>query len=353
MEEKHFKFDMTIYLAKYLTPVLERKWVVLACFVFALMVSGSIGFLVQPQYLSTASVLVEQPRTMIYAARGPEGGVAPPQAREGYIYSEAEKIRSSLFAAEVLKTLPADARNDLRHSADLSAMVKSRIKQLLGRGSEIDRHVFHGPQLVSEMTRRMNVVVRPRTSIVEISALSLDRSAAPVIVGRYIDVWLAENLQENRREVRSQRAFVMEERNKAFRGFKNAEDALTEFRARHELPADIEVLRDGRLQLELNELRRALSEAKARFEQMEQSYLESQIRESGVVGNIKVLDPPSSVVPVVKPMIRRIFYMGALLGLALGVGLALLPDFFRPAIRHESDIMSSVGYPVLGNIPKL
>ncbi len=353
MEEKQSQLDITLYLAKYLTPVLERKWVVLTCIVLALIAASLLSFLIPPQYTSKASVLVEQPRTIISMARGGEEGVTPPRPREGYVYSEAEKLRSSLFAAEVLKTLPERVRNDLRYSVDLGPVLKARIKRLLGLGRNAEARVFQGSQLLYQMTRRVDVQVKPGPSIIEVSALSLDKDVAPVIVNRYIDVWLAENLQENQREVRAQRAFVFEERNKAFQGFKDAEQALTEFRTKHELPADIEVLRDARLQLELNELKRNLSEAKDRFERMEQRYLESRVKEAGVVGNIKVLDAPSSVLPIVKPLIRRIFFIGALFGLALGVGLALLPEFIRSPIRHENDITSAVGYPVLGHIPKL
>lgn len=352
MEEKQPQLDITLYLAKYLTPVLERKWVVLTCTLLALIAAGSISFLVPPQYRTSASILVEQPRSMV-AVRGEEGVVVPPGAREGYTYSEAEKLRSSLFAAEVFKTLPENVRNDLRYSTDVGPVLRSRIKQILGLARNAEAQIFQGPQLLFEMTRRMDVQVKPRASIIEISALSLDRDVAPVIISRYIDVWLAENLRENQREVRAQRAFVFEERNRSFQAFREAEQALTGFRNRHELPADIEVLRDARLQLELNELKRNLSEAKSRFEDMERRYLEARVKEAGVVGNIKVLDTPSSVTPIVRPLIRRILYIGMLLGLALGVGLALLPEFIRSPIRHESDITSAVGYPVLGHIPKL
>ncbi len=352
MEEKSSQLDLSLYLSKYLTPVLERKWVVLICIVLGFLAAAALSFLVPPQYRSRASVLVEQPRTMISMGKG-EDSVAPPGAREGYIHSEAEKLRSSLFAAEVLKTLPAQARNDLRASADLVPQLKSRIKRLLGLSSEADPPAFQGKNLLSEMTRRMEVQVKPRAAIIEVSALTLDKDVAPILVNRYLDVWKAENIRENKKEVNAQRAFVFEERNKAFQQYKEAEQALVAFRRKHELPADIEALRDGILQLELNGLKNDLSEAQSRLELMEKRYLDSRVKEAGVVGNIKVLDTPSTVTPIVKPLIQRMFFLGTLFGVLLGVGLALLPEFFRSPIRHESDIMASVGYPVLGHIPKL
>lgn len=352
MEEQSSQLDLSMYLSKYLTPVLERKWVVLICIALGFISSAALSFLVPPQYRSKASVLVEQPRSMITMERG-EDAVVPPGAREGYIQSEAEKLRSSLFAAEVLKTLPQNARNDLRNSADLVPQLKSRIKRLLGLGSDDEPHGFQGKDLLSEMTRRVEVTVKLRGSIIEVSALTLDRDVAPILVNRYIDVWKAENMQENKKEVHAQRAFVFEERNKAYQDFKEAEQALVAFRRKHELPADIEALRDGRLELELNGLKKDLSEAQGRLELMEKKYLDSRVKEAGVVGNIKVLDTPSTVTPIVKPLIRRIFYLGTIAGVLLGVALALVPEFLRSPIRHETDITASVGYPVLGHIPKL
>lgn len=71
----------------------------------------------------------------------------------------------------------------------------------------------------------------------------------------------------------------------------------------------------------------------------------------GKVGNVRVVD--TAVVPEtpIKPNRTMILTIAALLGLALGIGIALLRNMMRPGIKDPSDIESALGLHVFATVP--
>ncbi len=71
----------------------------------------------------------------------------------------------------------------------------------------------------------------------------------------------------------------------------------------------------------------------------------------GKVGNVRVVD--TAVVPEfpIKPNKTMILTIATLLGLALGIGIALLRNMMRPGIKDPSDIESALGLHVFATIP--
>jgi uncharacterized protein involved in exopolysaccharide biosynthesis len=189
-----------------------------------------------------------------------------------------------------------------------------------------------------------------------ITATSTNKYAAPIIVKSYISVWMARNLEENKREIRVEKAFAQEQRETARKHLNEAAKKLTEFRNYYEIPPYVtpkEGLSDMELQAEFEQLNAQLTGAKERFEYLDQIFLKLQMEEAGIAENIKLLDPPTSPGAPAKTVKQEILLAGILGGLGVGIGIVLGLDFLKSPIRHEKDITTAVEVPIFGHVPKI
>jgi capsular exopolysaccharide synthesis family protein len=84
---------------------------------------------------------------------------------------------------------------------------------------------------------------------------------------------------------------------------------------------------------------------------MKQKYEESRITEAGQVGNVRILDP-ALVASQVKPNINMNSLLGALIGLALGLGSAFFREFLDNTVKAVEHLERK-GITVLGIIPDM
>jgi capsular polysaccharide biosynthesis protein len=82
-------------------------------------------------------------------------------------------------------------------------------------------------------------------------------------------------------------------------------------------------------------------------------YLETRMKEAGIIGNITLIGPPATTFAPARIAGKKIIIAGIIAGLVLGIGIALLLDFIKGPIRHESDITDVVRIPVMGHLPRV
>ncbi|MFW6099547.1 MAG: hypothetical protein ACOC79_03525, partial [Thermodesulfobacteriota bacterium] len=172
----------------------------------------------------------------------------------------------------------------------------------------------------------------------------------------YISVWMAKNLEENKKAIRVERKFALEQRNTARKHLKEAAKALMDFKEYYEIPPYVtpeQGLGDMELQSEFERLRSELKGAKERFEYLDRIFLKLQMEEAGIAETIKVLDAPTSRGAPSRTKKQEMLLAGILGSLGIGIGIALGLDFLKSPIRHEKDITSAVDIPILGHIPKI
>jgi hypothetical protein len=188
---------------------------------------------------------------------------------------------------------------------------------------------------------------------VTIEASSINQDAAPMIIKGMIDVWLALNLEDNKKEISAKSEFALEQRNQAREDFLNAEREMIQYRKEYGIPADFKVFRDIEIQLQTERLQARLDQAKERLDYIDKTYVATKMKEAGIMGNIKVIDAPSYPVDASKKPETRVLVTGIALGLILGIGLALLLEFIKGPVRHESDLYIGAPLSVLGSLPKV
>ncbi|MEO0249168.1 MAG: hypothetical protein ABIN58_06410, partial [candidate division WOR-3 bacterium] len=321
---------------------------------------------------SVASVLVQEPRSKISSGTK-TNPMVPQTADETYVLSEAEALRSAELVSEVLKVLPEQVKEELWINLDPLEQVKTGLKRVTinlltnlklftpSDKNEETKAPRSGQEDVDKeqiaaLLGRMIIKSKSKNAMIWITATSTNKYAAPIIVKSYISVWMARNLAENKRAIRTEKAFAMEQRDTARKHMNEAAQRLADFRTRYEIPPYItpkEGLGDLALQSEFERLSGQLKAATERFEYLDQVFLKLQMEESGIAENIKLLDPPTSPGAPAETARDEILLAGILGGLALGIAVVLGLDFVKNPIRHEKDILSAVNIPIFGQIPRV
>ena len=348
-EIEHNQFDISIYTSKYVIPVLEKKWIVVFCFLAALIIALAVNFIVKPEFVSQGTLLVEEARYELSSLKGDV--VLQKAAPKSYVSAEIERLKGDSFAAEVLKILSDKSRDELRTTLNLSAQIIRGILNLLRKRE--NREGAEAVGLISALKKRIEIKGTPEVGLIWITARTINKEVAPILVKSYIEVWLAMNLEENKKGIRAEREFANKQKGMVYRKFQEVEEELISFKKYYGLPGELEIARDVELNLELERMMGKLELARERLQLMDRVYLETRTKEAGVVGNIKVIDAPMIPGESSNKRKRILLFMIIVGGLAIGIGVTLLLDFINGPIRHENDIADVVHVPVLGYIPRL
>ncbi|TFG90937.1 MAG: hypothetical protein E4H15_06750, partial [Syntrophobacterales bacterium] len=346
------QFDISIYTSKYGVPILEKKWMVLLFFLVGILLSLTLlSPLIKPTFISQATLLVEEPRSAISQAKQETLGTG--RVPGLYVTTEEEKMKSSFFAAEVLKILPEKAKSNLRAEVDIFPQIKTRVFNLFGMESKPLSQPLIEITLLTEIQKRVEITSEPLAALIWITAKSTDRDIALVLARSYVDVALASNLEDNRKVVSSEREFLQKQRDQAYQKFQDSEQAVYDFKKHYQIPGDFDEARDINLQLQMKRLQAHVAMDKERFVELDGVYFTSQVKEAGIVGNVRVLSPPAYPVAPSRKTETRLMIIIILGGLLLGIGMALLPEFTHGTIRHEVDIAAVSHLPVLGHLPRI
>ncbi len=362
------QIDIGFLYAKYIEPIIEKKMIVLVCLAAGLLLAMGLIGLINPEYVSQATILLERPRSKITSTFNQED-VIPQKASPAYVSTEEAKLQSDSFIIEVVKILPSSVKKDLETPLNLrdqiiGGLVRG-IKMVIGekRLETIKRLIkreatgaFQEKQMdlfVRELKERVSVYSRPHTSMIWIFARAVVPENAAMIVKAYLEVWMALNLEENKREISGEHVFAEEQKNEGLKRLQEAENELIEFKREYEIPAEVRVTGDVELQIELDRLQKKVDSYRERYENLERIYLGIVMKEAGISGNIKVLSYPAPATEPSKKTTQKILIGGVLGGLGLGIGLCLLIDYLAAPIRHAQDILSATKAPIIGRIPRI
>jgi uncharacterized protein involved in exopolysaccharide biosynthesis len=353
MNEKQTKkqLDLSMYISKYAIPVLERKWIVLGCFFSGLILAVVVNIFIKPEFISQTTLMVDEPRSEI--SRVKQDYEAPKRAEGAYVAAEEEKLKSSSFAAEVLKILPDTVKNDLKKHIGLFSQIIKGVKNLVGIKSKAPSPLAMRRELMGEIKKRIEIKTSRGLGLIWITATTFSQEIAPLLAKSYVDVCLATNLEENKEGISGERKFAEKQRNQAYQQLQKAEQTMLDFKKHYEIPGDFEVARDIQIQIQLERLKSVLSMEKEHFIYLDKIYFENQMKEAGITGNIRVIAPPTFPLIPSRKTITRITVIIIIGALMFGVGIVLLLDFIKGSIRHESDIINVSNIPVLGHIPKV
>ena len=348
--------DPQFYIAKYLTPVLQRKWIVIISTLIGLSVAVPVSLLVKPQYSSTAITQVETPRAEMISEVTEE--ITLQTGSQAHITAAVERMNSSAFRTEVLKVIPKRLQEDLVIPLSVTGQIKEKLIPIIKKILKVELTPSSDqsattPERLIALSKRIVITGDYRKGTVQIVGTTFDREMATVLVKSYIDVWVAMNMEANKSLIRHELAFTKTQREEYYSQLKNSENELRLFKQKFEIPPALTSVTDMELQSQLDVLQNAVASSSERYKRIEDIFIELSRKEKAVVNNIKVINPPQIPLVPSKNMRIQILLMGLFLGAAAGIAPILAWDSYRGNIRHKKDVYSAVDILIIGKLPTI
>ena len=349
--------DPKFFIAKYVTPVLEHKWIVLLCTLIGLIVAVPLSFLVDPHYSSSAVSQVETPRAQMVSKVTEE--ISARTGDKAFITAAEERMHSSSFKTEVLQIIPKRLQTDLEMPLGVVGQLKKKLKPYIKRAlrmpTDTDSNSSSAitPERLNALSQRIVIKGDPRRGIIQITGTTFAQDMATVLVQSYLDVWVAMNMETNKSLIRHELEFTQSQKDDYFLKLKEAEKELQSFKKNFEIPPALSSVTDMELQSQLDVLQNKVTNAKERYKRIDDIFLDLSRKEKAVVNNIKILNPPQVPIEPSKNMQFMIILAGLVLGAAMAIGPILLLDFLKGNVRHKKDIETAVDIPIIGKLPSI
>ena len=353
-QENAGQIDPQFFIAKYLSPILEHKWIVIICILFGLAIAIPLSLLINSEYSSTAITLVETPRAKMISKVTEE--ISAQTGNRAFLTAEIERMNSSTFRTEVLKVIPKALQTDLETPLGINGQLKSLlvpyIKKILKKETpEPTSKTAITPERLAGLSNRVEILGNPGKATIAITGTTYNQAMATVLVQSYIDVWIALNMDANKSLIRHELEFTKDQLEDYRTQLNNTENELRLFKQNFEIPPALTSVTDMELQSQLDVLQNKLESAKERYKRIDDIVLELTRKEKAVVNNIKVLNSPQEPIFPSKNMRIPIILLGLFLGAATGIAPILAWDYYRGNIRHKKDIYSAVDIPIIGRLP--
>lgn len=105
--------------------------------------------------------------------------------------------------------------------------------------------------------------------------------------------------------------------------------------------------------LELARLQRELDVTQDLYELLLTEYSKMRVAEMGQLGSVEVINPAEPPSTPFKPNKLMNLFVGAVLGLMGGVGVAFLREALHPTFSSKEDVEQTLGLPVLASVPRI
>ena len=106
-------------------------------------------------------------------------------------------------------------------------------------------------------------------------------------------------------------------------------------------------------EIQLARLERTNSINEETYSMLVSKYEDAKIAERSKIGNVRILEKAQLPSFPIKPDAKKKMMTSALIGLAIGIGLALLLNSLDPKIRTFEDVRRNVKLPIAGTIPHI
>ncbi len=216
-------------LKDYLHLVVERKWLVLALFVFGFLASALYAFLATPVYTSVTSIEIEEKRVKPNQMLGSEEYVQ----FQRYLLTQQEVLSSRSMAEALVKKMDLAESEEFKPSPpSLMAEALGWIRAFLpewGDRTASDQAQSREQGIAQAIMGRVKASPVRNSNIVTVSMEAHDPAFAQRMLQEYVSLYLARNLENRRQESLEAAAWLRAETQKAEKKLREAQSALVSF----------------------------------------------------------------------------------------------------------------------------
>ena len=358
------EFDIQYYIAKYLFPVIEHKWILLISVLFFTALAVTFSLFIKPVYSSSATIQLEQFET----DSNDIGRVIDDSA----IFAAAiENMSSFSFRTRIIKNSDVTLKQDLEAPLDIPGQIKVLLYPLIkenvqilmekiGIDNTIDPDVArlkkekkNKQRQISRLLHRMKIHSNRSEGTIKITGSAFDPKNASMLVEKYIELWEEDNLNNLRDTIQKRLDIARSQQQQKQEYLDEAVKKDFSYRQSIGIPIDRMVVPDPGMQIQLNMLHHAISRSTDTYNNANIVVQSLERLSRSVHNNIIVINP--SQVPLYPTVDKRmvIILIGIIIGMLTGTLPILTWEYYRGYIRHEKDILYTVDIPVIGSLPTI
>jgi capsular exopolysaccharide synthesis family protein len=277
----------------YLQVVPRHKVCVVICIVLVVTATALFNQFSTPVYEVVTTLICEEPASNILISESDR----PYFNRNVTLNNLVEQLDSRSLAEEVVSALP-------------EAIVE-KLKTATPHSTEPPQHEL----IIRKLQKNLTVERVTGSDILRIKMKADDPVAAKIIANTYVEQILARDLRRRQDEISNVRDFVERQLLILQHKSSSAEDTLRVFNERNLSNAAGEILQH--------------------------------------MSNVKVIDAAQEPSAPVSPKKRKNLALGVLMGIASGIGLAILADLLDRRLRSRADVEKFLELPALASIPTI
>lgn len=342
---------------RYILFVLRERIKIMALvFISASLPILAVSFLVSSTYEVKTILMIEQvpmkmpfyQEALIFRSR-PEGV---------NLHKHSIMLRGSAIASLVARSLSDTTRSFLIGSNSDGAF--SQALHLITSWAPISSDQSTEPTqtveaIISKIFRSTNLItVNTRApNIIELASYAADPRVAFEVVSQYIEVYSAENLANNRKDVSRALDFVRQQWTQAEAEFQQAQLALLTTKRSHDIVTSSTRVDNLALSAQLNHLEYRATLAQEKYNMLSKKLMEAEIQFAEISNNIRVVNPPELPVSPSGRVKVKIRLLAVLAGLLFGLSAAFIVEFFRDLVNSEDDLEADLRRQIVAIIPNL
>lgn len=271
----------------------------------------------------------------------------------GQILEQRKKVEEAEVALQRLRE-----QEGIVNVEERRALLEQKLKELGTASTALKTQRLEKEVLYSQMKSTPNpedlpeVMKNPVIQALRIELSSLGRKEAQLLE-RYLDqhpevLQVRKQVEETRARIATEAARIVQAAESDYKTTLAQEQSITTALE----AAKAEALELSRRSIQYDSHKRELDAAKAVLDSVLSRAKETDVTQELRASNIRIVDVATPPREPIRPRWRQDLLLGILMGLGVGIGLALFLDHLDSTVKTTEDIRQYVGTPLLGVIPE-
>ncbi len=250
--------EQELDIREYIRTLLKRRWTVITIFTLFFIIAGVNTYTAIPVYKATTRIVIEKENPNLMSI---QEVMAVDTTGSDYYQTQYQIIKSRTVAREVIQNLNLAENEEFTGPTenDMLAKVKNRVSETISAGKQWfesiintgraqksyrDREdvpedlIVKNPGLVSAVINRIHVEPVKNSRLVDIGVEARDPVLAARMANEVVQVYISQNMETKLKATKDAVQWLTERIEDERRKVEQAENALLNYKERHEIMTD-------------------------------------------------------------------------------------------------------------------